>query len=105
HSVSGILDRCACVFRQLSNCWRSSSISAGIVSVFLVSINLSSLGLFEGRLTLPAWIMSFHARLPEEHDRLKARLGDEVDVKYVYNILDLGYREDDINWLVEGGVL
>src|SRR2546426_11111998 len=38
-------------------------------------------------------------------DRLKARLGDEVDVKYVYNILDLGYREDDINWLVEEGVL
>jgi TRAP-type C4-dicarboxylate transport system substrate-binding protein len=38
-------------------------------------------------------------------DRLKARFGDEVDVKYVYNVLDLGYREDDINWLVDEGVL
>src|SRR5438093_3553854 len=35
----------------------------------------------------------------------KARLGDEVDVKYVYNVLDLGYREDDINCLVDEGVL
>jgi len=38
-------------------------------------------------------------------DRLKAKFGDEVDVKYVYNILDLGYRGDDILWLVEDGVL
>ena len=26
-------------------------------------------------------------------------------IKYVYNILDLGYRADDIIWLVESGVL
>ena len=26
-------------------------------------------------------------------------------MKYVYNILDLGYRGDDILWLVEDGVL
>ena len=38
-------------------------------------------------------------------DRVKAKFGDEVDVKYVYNILDLGYRGDDILWLVEDGVL
>lgn len=38
-------------------------------------------------------------------DRLEAKFGDEVDVKYVYNILDLGYRGDDILWLVEDGVL
>src|SRR2546425_12727468 len=47
----------------------------------------------------------FSLALKRIGDRLKARLGDEVDVKYVYNILDLGYREDDINWLVEEGVL
>jgi TRAP-type C4-dicarboxylate transport system substrate-binding protein len=28
-----------------------------------------------------------------------------VDVKYVYNIMDLGYRTEDILWLVEDGVL
>ena len=31
--------------------------------------------------------------------------GDTVEVKYVYNILDLGYRGEDILWLVEQGVL
>jgi len=38
-------------------------------------------------------------------DRLAAEFGDRVDVKYVYNIMDLGYRADDILWLVESGVL
>jgi TRAP-type C4-dicarboxylate transport system substrate-binding protein len=38
-------------------------------------------------------------------DRLAAKFGREVDVKYVYNILDLGYRGEDILWLVESGVL
>ncbi len=38
-------------------------------------------------------------------DRLEARFGGEVEVKYVYNILDLGYRGEDILWLVESGVL
>src|ERR1041385_8385063 len=38
-------------------------------------------------------------------DRLQSRFGDEVEIKYVYNILDLGYRGEDIVWLVESGVL
>jgi len=38
-------------------------------------------------------------------DRIAARFKGDVDVKYVYNILDLGYRADDILWLVESGVL
>lgn len=38
-------------------------------------------------------------------DRLSAKFGDQLDIKYVYNILDLGYRADDIIWLVESGVL
>jgi TRAP-type transport system periplasmic protein len=38
-------------------------------------------------------------------DRLQSKFGDQVDIKYVYNILDLGYRADDIIWLVESGVL
>jgi TRAP-type C4-dicarboxylate transport system substrate-binding protein len=38
-------------------------------------------------------------------DRLMAKFGDRVDVKYVYNIMDLGYRADDILWLVESGLL
>src|SRR6185503_17659954 len=38
-------------------------------------------------------------------DRLKARFGAEVDIKYIYNVLDLGYREDDLNWMVADGVL
>jgi TRAP-type transport system periplasmic protein len=38
-------------------------------------------------------------------DRIEAKFGDEVEVRYVYNILDLGYRGDDILWLVENGLL
>jgi TRAP-type C4-dicarboxylate transport system substrate-binding protein len=38
-------------------------------------------------------------------DRLEAELGDRVSVKYVWNIMDLGYRAEDILWLVEHGLL
>jgi tripartite ATP-independent transporter DctP family solute receptor len=37
--------------------------------------------------------------------RLTAELGDGVDIKYVWNIMDLGYRAEDILWLVEHGLL
>jgi tripartite ATP-independent transporter DctP family solute receptor len=47
----------------------------------------------------------FSLALKRMGDRLKAGFGDEVDIKYVYNVLDLGYREDDLNWMVEDGVL
>jgi tripartite ATP-independent transporter DctP family solute receptor len=47
----------------------------------------------------------FSLALKRIGDRLKTKFGDRVDVKYVYNILDLGYRADDIIWLVESGVL
>jgi tripartite ATP-independent transporter DctP family solute receptor len=38
-------------------------------------------------------------------DRLKAKFGDSVDVKYIYNILDLGYNGGDFQWLVEDDLL
>jgi len=38
-------------------------------------------------------------------DRLEAKFGKDVEVKYVYNIIALGYRGEDILWLVETGVL
>ena len=47
----------------------------------------------------------FSLALKKIGDRLSAKFGDQVDIKYVYNILDLGYRADDILWLVESGVL
>ena len=47
----------------------------------------------------------FSLALKRIGDRLEAKFGEEVEVKYVYNILDLGYRGDDILWLVEDGVL
>jgi C4-dicarboxylate-binding protein DctP len=47
----------------------------------------------------------FSLALKRIGDRLKARFGDAVDIKYVYNVLDLGYREDDLNWMVDNGVL
>jgi TRAP-type transport system periplasmic protein len=47
----------------------------------------------------------FSLALKKIGDRLTARFRADVDVKYVYNILDLGYRGEDILWLVESGVL
>jgi len=38
-------------------------------------------------------------------ERLQQRFSDQVDVKYVWNIMDFGYRAEDILWLVESGVL
>src|SRR5215212_9963125 len=38
-------------------------------------------------------------------DRLEREFGDRVDVKYVWNVMDFGYRAEDILWLVESGVL
>jgi tripartite ATP-independent transporter DctP family solute receptor len=47
----------------------------------------------------------FSLALKKMGDRLEAKFGDAVEVKYVYNILDLGYRGEDILWMVEEGVL
>lgn len=38
-------------------------------------------------------------------DRLAAEFGDSIDVKYAWNIMDFGYRSEDILWLVESGIL
>jgi TRAP-type C4-dicarboxylate transport system substrate-binding protein len=38
-------------------------------------------------------------------DRLTSQFGDRVEIKYVWNIMDLGYRAEDILWLVEHGLL
>ncbi len=38
-------------------------------------------------------------------DRLEAQFGDRVQVKYVWNIMDFGYKAEDILWLVEHGLL
>ena len=38
-------------------------------------------------------------------ERIVAEFGDRVDIKYIWNIMDLGYRAEDILWLVEHGLL
>src|SRR5258708_27186840 len=47
----------------------------------------------------------FSRALKRIGDRLEAEFGDRVDVKYVWNIMDLGYQAQDILWLVEHGLL
>jgi len=47
----------------------------------------------------------FSLALKKIGDRVQSAFPGQVDVKYVYNILDLGYRGEDILWLVEQGVL
>ena len=38
-------------------------------------------------------------------DRLEKEFGSRVDIKYVFNVMDLGYKSEDILWLVEHGLL
>src|SRR4051794_873326 len=38
-------------------------------------------------------------------ERLQKQFGERVDIKYVWNVMDFGYRAEDILWLVESGVL
>jgi len=48
---------------------------------------------------------SFSKGLKLIGDALLAAFGDRVDVKYVWNIMDFGYRAEEILWLVEDGIL
>jgi tripartite ATP-independent transporter DctP family solute receptor len=48
---------------------------------------------------------SFSRSLQLIGDSLQTKFGDRIDVKYVWNIMDFGYRAEDILWLVEDGVL
>jgi TRAP-type C4-dicarboxylate transport system substrate-binding protein len=47
----------------------------------------------------------FSRALKRIGDRLEAGFGDRVEIKYVWNIMDLGYKAEDILWLVEHGLL
>jgi TRAP-type C4-dicarboxylate transport system substrate-binding protein len=38
-------------------------------------------------------------------DRLEQQFGDRVDIKYCWNIMDFGYKAEEIVWLVESGLL
>jgi TRAP-type C4-dicarboxylate transport system substrate-binding protein len=38
-------------------------------------------------------------------DQLVAALGDDVDVKYIWNVMDLGYKGGDLLWMAEHGIL
>ena len=48
---------------------------------------------------------TFSRGLKRIGDRLTQQFGAEVDVKFVWNIMDLGYRTEDLWWLVEHGLL
>jgi TRAP-type transport system periplasmic protein len=47
----------------------------------------------------------FSRALKRIGDRLLTEFGDRIEVKYIWNIMDLGYRAEDILWLVEDGLL
>ena len=48
---------------------------------------------------------SFSQSLKIIGDRLKNQFGKDVDIKYIYNIMDLGFKGEDILWLTEHGFL
>jgi TRAP-type transport system periplasmic protein len=48
---------------------------------------------------------SFSRALKLIGDTLERQFGESVSVKYVWNIMDFGYRAEEILWLVESGML
>ncbi len=48
---------------------------------------------------------SFSRGLKLIGDTLAAEFGDRISVNYAWNIMDFGYRAEEILWLVEDGVL
>ena len=48
---------------------------------------------------------SFSKALKLIGDTLEEHFGDDIEIKYIWNIMDLGYRGEDILWLVEHGIL
>ncbi len=38
-------------------------------------------------------------------ERLQSEFGDAVDVKYIWNVMDLGYQGGDLLWMAEHGIL
>src|SRR6202167_378435 len=48
---------------------------------------------------------SFSKALKLIGETLTAEFGNRIDVKYVWSIMNFGYRAEDILWLVEDGVL
>ena len=48
---------------------------------------------------------SFSKSLKIMGDKISTLFPDLVDVKYVYNIMDLGYKAEDILWMTDQGIL
>jgi TRAP-type C4-dicarboxylate transport system substrate-binding protein len=49
---------------------------------------------------------SFSQGLKKIGDRLSATFGDDVEIRYVYNVMDIGYdTAGDLTWLVDSGVM
>ncbi|HET9664574.1 MAG TPA: TRAP transporter substrate-binding protein [Burkholderiales bacterium] len=38
-------------------------------------------------------------------DRIEADFGDAVDIKYLWNVMDFGYKGGDLLWMTEHGIL
>ena len=38
-------------------------------------------------------------------DRLLAQFGNDIDVRYVWNVMDFGYKGEEVLWLSERGIL
>ena len=48
---------------------------------------------------------SFSKSLKIMGDKISSLFPDLVDVQYVYNIMDLGYKSEDILWMTDQGIL
>ena len=47
----------------------------------------------------------FSLSLKRIGERIQAKFGKDVEVHYLFNIIDLGYKGEDLPWLVEDGII
>src|SRR3990172_1426119 len=38
-------------------------------------------------------------------ERLAAQFGKDVDIRYVWNVMDFGYKAEEVLWMSERGIL
>src|SRR5690348_8600700 len=84
------------IARQAILCHREPTTSGAAMPSRPIEIRLGGYG--------PA-TTTFSRALKLIGDRLKSAFGDGVEIRYVWNIMDFGYKSEDILWLVESGVL
>src|SRR5215213_8661464 len=89
-------DRCSvCGWDRLS-CWRSSFPCSIRPMTQPIQIRMGGYGPPKTTCSRALKVMG---------ERLQSEFGDAVEVQYIWNVMDLGYKGGDLLWMAEHGIL